>query len=49
MKLKFAVVLYMKRDENHQWLVFCPGLVGLHTWGDTLKEAISNGKDSVTA
>jgi predicted RNase H-like HicB family nuclease len=42
------VDICIEKDEGH-FYAHCPGLKGLHTDGDTIKEAINNARAAVVA
>ena len=42
------VDICVEKDEN-KYHAFCPAFKGLHTHGDTLKEAIENAKKAIVA
>lgn len=46
--IEFKVQVIIEPDQTG-FHVYCPALKGLHTCGDTEKQALKNAKDAVTA
>lgn len=47
-QIKFNVRIIVKSDKPG-FHAYCPALEGLHTHGDTYKEALKNARDAATA